>query len=148
MIRRAEIKDIDDLAEMGKRFFAYSAFADIIPLDEEELIKGICRVFDSGIIFVAVKEDKLVGAICGVVAQPWFAHNVKMATELAWWMDDEYRGTTLAIGLLRAFESWAHENGAQAISMSDLKVDGTYPAGPLFERLGYEIAERAHVRRA
>lgn len=147
MIRQAEIRDIDALADMGMRFLAYSAYSDIANPSREDLIKSICQVFDTGVIFVSDVEGEITGALSGILTELWFAPGVRVAAELAWWIDEQHRGSIAAVGLLRAFENWAQENGAKAISLSDLKVDDAYPAAPLFQRLGYEVAERAHVRR-
>lgn len=146
MIRQATVKDVDDLIEMGKRFLDYSAFSGLTKVEDDDLARGLCSVLDNGVIFVAEKEGKIIGGICGMMSKFWFAPRTNVAAELAWWVDEEHRGSMSSIALLKAFEKWAKQNGAQVISMSDLRIDEDYPAAPLFTRLGYSVAERSHVK--
>jgi GNAT superfamily N-acetyltransferase len=146
MIRQATVKDVDDLIEMGKRFLNYSAFSGLTEVEDDDLARGLCSILDNGIIFVAEKDGKIVGGICGMMSKFWFAPRTQVAAELAWWVDEKHRGSMSSIGLLKAFEKWAKQNGAQVVSMSDLKVGDDYPVAPLFDRLGYSVAERSHVK--
>ena len=61
-------------------------------------------------------------------------------------MKPEHRGSKLAIKLLREFERWGKERGASHVVMSDLVIEGGTPAGQLFEKLGYVLVERSHVK--
>lgn len=58
-----------------------------------------------------------------------------MAVEHGWWAAD---GSGLR--LLRAYEKWARDKGAAAITLS------TGPTGPNLARLGYRQAETAWIR--
>ena len=91
-------------------------------------------------------QTKIVGCICGIITNFWFARNTKVAAELGWWVNEEHRGSTASIRLLQAFENWAKEHGVKAITMSDLVINGDTPAGPIYKKLGYELVERAHVK--
>ena len=62
--------------------------------------------------------------------------------ELFWWVEEEYRGTTLGVRLLKVLEKQAPEGVKKAISIlpdSNLK-DST------LEKLGYKKAEMAFVK--
>lgn len=148
-IRPAGPDDLDALAEMGARFFAYSAFAKVVPFDQDAAraaIEHYAAPSPSSVTMVAEVDGQIAGGIVGVVTPVWFNPAAKVATELAWWVSEGHRGTSVAIRLYRAFEAWADEQGVDAIVMSDLVIDGDTPAGKLFEKLGYATVERAHIK--
>lgn len=141
---------------MGERFFAYSAFSTIIAFNREAarsavrfMVEPGTLLTDSGnVVLVAELDGKVIGGIAGMLTGTWFNPYARVATELAWWMDEGHRGGTAAIRLYRAFEAWAQRAGAEAIVMSDLVIDGETPAARLFEKLGYATVERAHIKRS
>ena len=154
-IRPAEPNDVDTLVRMGEDFFAFSAFsrfADYDPQSVGGLLMGIIesqRTLLTGnpmTVLVAEVDGKIVGGIVGVLTQLWFNNACKVASELAWWVAPEHRRGRTALKLYQAFEAWAKEQGAAHIVMSDLVVEGETPAAKLFEKLGYAIVERAHMK--
>lgn len=148
-IRPATHDDLDAMVAMGERFFAFSRFADFAVFDRDVARASIANLtaLDGGIALVAVVGGEIVGGIIGVLAPLWFAPSQLSATEFAWWVSEEHRGGTTGIKLLRAFEQWAKDKGAAMVSMSDLVIEGATPAGRLFEKLGYTVVERSHVKK-
>ena len=146
IVRRATVADIDALIEMGKSFLSYSKYGQAVPFDHDQMAKGLCGVIDHGVIFVAEKHGEIIGGLVGARSQMWFAPDTLIASELAWWVKPEHRGSKLSIRLLHEFERWGKANGAKLIAMSDLVIDGDNPAGRLIEKLGYALVERAHVK--
>lgn len=146
-VRRGTTEDIDALVEMGGRFFTYSAFSGFIKFEKEAARASLNVLVDTGIILVAVHDDQIVGGIAGVIAPIWFNQGARTATELAWWVDDEFRCTSAGIKLYRAFEQWAKAQDVDAIVMSDLIVSNSAPAEKLFQKLGFTTVERSHVKR-
>ena len=146
MIRQATVKDVDTLIVVAKPFLRYSMYAQYTEIDNNELAFSLCNMIDNGVIFVAEYDGQIVGGLVGAINNFWFNRNTKMASELGWWVNEEHRGKTAGIRLLQAFEHWAKEKGADVISLSDLRVNDEYPAGGLYEKLGYQVTERAHVK--
>jgi GNAT superfamily N-acetyltransferase len=146
MIRVAGVPDVDAIVAMAGPFLNYSHFTEYTEIERDDIVFGICNLIDNGIIFVAEKEDEIVGCICGMITNLWFARNTKVAAELGWWVNEEHRGSTASMRLLQAFENWAKEQGVKAITMSDLVIDGQTPTGQIYKKLGYELVERAHVK--
>lgn len=149
MIRKAVPEDLDTLIQMGERFFAYSRFANVVAFDRETVRASLDALIgsDTSLVLVAVVDGQIIGGIAGTLAPLWFAPGMLSATEFAWWIDEAHRGGVSAVRLLRAFEQWAKTRGAAVVSMSDLVIDGQTPAGSLFDRLGYVVVERSHVKR-
>lgn len=145
-VRQAKVSDIDALVELGRNFVWYSSYGSMIDVADDDIARGLCQVLDHGVIFVAERNGEIVGGIAGIMNSLWFASHVKVGTELAWWVKPESRNSSAAVKLLRAFESWSAEQGASHVAMSDLVISGEAPAAKLFEKLGYTLTERSHIK--
>ena len=148
MIRKAIYADVETLAAMGHRFIEYSAHGGLVSPAEDDLRDSIRRVIDCGVVFVAEIQGEIVGFIYAAMSTVWFSPMSKVAIELAWWIDESHRGGTSAIRLVHAYESWAKEQGASVITMSDLIINGSPSAGTILARMGYVMSERSHVKGA
>lgn len=147
-VRPATAEDVPRLAEMGRGFFAFSAFGEFAEYDPASAARSIEAMRSTGCALVATDDGVIVGALLGLLAPLWFDDSALIASEMAWWVDESHRHTPAGMRLYRVFEDWAIEHGATAIVMSDLVVrGGGMPAARLFERLGYTPIERAHIKR-
>lgn len=147
-IRHATDADLDTLIALGERFFAFSRFVDFVPFDAAHARASLAHIQQSGVVLVAEASDgRIAGGIVGAMVPLWFNPSVRVAAEMAWWVDEEFRGTSAGVKLARAFEQWGRERGAAAVSMSDLVIDGETPAGRLFEKLSYRVVERCQMKK-
>lgn len=153
-VRRAKPADLDTLTEMGERFLAYSPLAAVVGAQPDALRATLSALISSdtmlapgnALVLVAERDGDIIGALVALLTPVWFAPRSRIATELAWWVDEAHRGGKAALKLHDAFEQWALASGAQAQVLSDLVIDGEAPAGKIIERLGYRLAERAHLK--
>jgi len=98
---------------------------------------------DGDLAVVATLDDLLVGAaFCRLFSEADHgAGYLDPATpELAVAVDAEPRGKGLGTRLVQALEERAKTNGFRRLSLS---VDAANPAVRLYERLGYEMVDRA-----
>ena len=144
MIRRATADDIPSLLVLGEQFADFAPFG--IEYSPEGTAAFITALLDAGLVLVAEQDGVVIGGLLGALAPLWYSPATLAASELAWWVAPEHRGGRSAIQLLKGFESWARECGAKLVVLSDLRVGDDYPAGQLFERLGYRVSERAHTK--
>ena len=144
-IRLATVEDAAVLTAMGRDFLQYSEYRNL-QVTDEEIQAGIGGVIANEMSFVAEIDDQIVGFILGIIGPMWFVQRVRVAVELAWWVDPEHRNTTAGIRLLKAFESHATNMGVQYIAMSDLVVQGDTPVARLLGRMGYSVTERMHTK--
>lgn len=144
MIRRATIEDMPHLLVMGEQFAAYAPHR--VEYSPEGTAASLSSLMDVGVILVNEIDGEIAGALVGMIAPFWYAPSSSIAVELAWWVDPKYRGGGSASRLVKAFEQWGQENGASAISLCDMRHDDEFPAGPLFERMGYRLTERTHIK--
>ena len=94
-------------------------------------------------IFISESNGEVTGAIVGLFTHMFMSHK-KVATELAWFVTKEARGKPSSIKLVKVFESWAKEMGADYTIMGDIK--GISDLGSLYERMNYEAAETAYIK--
>lgn len=94
-------------------------------------------------IFVIDVDGEIEGALVGLLSELYMSHTVQ-ATELAWFVSKDYRGKPASLRLMKAFEKWAKESGANQVGMGD--IEGISSLENLYNRLGYERAETVYLK--
>ena len=145
-IRRATVDDLDAIVDMGQRFIAFGPLGKYVTADREQLRAGVAAFLQVGAWFLAEINGRTVGMLACAVAPMWFAPHILVAHELAWWVDEEARGSSAAIRLVRAYEEWAHEQGAHVVAMSQLVAENGEQVGRMLRKLGYEPSEMTYVK--
>jgi hypothetical protein len=105
MIRRANIQDYDAIMEMMINFANSSPYSPLQNPEYNDIY--VRRLLDnfqrSGIILLAEKDNKPVGMlIASIQSDAWLPH-IKTMKEIAWWVEPEYRMTTLGYRLLKEY---------------------------------------------
>jgi len=95
------------------------------------------------VIFVSEDTDGLTGFIAGCYTDHPF-NGIKAAVELGWFVRKEKRVGTTAMRLVRAFEHWSKDMGAEWTAMSD--VAGVKDLSKLYVKNGYHVAERTFMK--
>ena len=133
MIRRATVDDIPALVAMGQKFHAMSGQACPFDPDASAAFLAQLAASDQAVILTTG-----AGAIGGVLMPAYCAPSWVMAVELFWWAERD------GLHLLRAFEDWARESGAQEVRMTSLAA---YPrAAEILGRRGYAPSEISHAK--
>ena len=140
--------EFDQIVDMAKRFLAFAPHGSLIKNSTEDLVNTLKLVLESGVIFVIDVGGKAVGVLAAMMTTVWYSPSTKMAHEMMWWVNEENRGTIASIKLIKAYENWARENGADLIAMCDLVIEGQEPVGTTLNRLGYEMSERTYIKGA
>ncbi|WP_426229286.1 GNAT family N-acetyltransferase [Pararhizobium sp. DWP3-4] len=142
MIRPAVYADRMRVLAMAKAFhaasglpFAFSApMADAlfsVTLNDPEML---CLVFEA---------DGQARGILAAQAQAHLFAPAKMAVELIFWIDPNYRGNN-ARPMLDAYEGWARERGCVYVNLVGLGGDPLTTR--LYERRGYQAVERHFMK--
>ncbi len=92
----------------------------------------------TGVIFVAIHGEEIVGAIGGIAHQDLYNGRM-LASEMFWRVNDGERGE--GVRLYRAFERWAEEHGCQRIIMAYLHDVMPEKVARFYERLGFVAVE-------
>lgn len=114
-----------------------------IPVSEhiEDIIEGILK--NESIICIC-EEGK--GVIIGIVYPTFWNPDVLVAQEIGWWVEPEYRKTSLGIRLLTQFEERAREKGAQKCYMIALESSSPDKVGGIYEKSGYSLLEHTYMK--
>lgn len=83
------------------------------------------------------------GMIIGLADSLPFS-NDRVAAELAWWVDEDKRGSRDSFLLFKAYEDWALRVGAKIKQMAML--DDVTNLAAFYEKQGYRPAERSYIK--
>lgn len=138
MIRQATEADLPALLEMGRKFHAASPWR-VIPFSDERFAQSVrAQLAGAGTYLVNEALTGMIGMVSGPV---YFAENVTVAQETAWWCEDPRD----ALKLLQAAEEWARGVGASHVCM--VRLEGvTERLGPFYERRGYAPTEHYYLK--
>jgi GNAT superfamily N-acetyltransferase len=138
IIRAAQDKDSDEIIELGLRMHKESAYA-FLPFECEKLRRLIASYlsdFESQCGLVAEENDVIVGMLGGYLTDYFFC-NEKMACDMILYVVQEYRGSSAAARLIRAFRLWAVEHGAREMCLGISSNINTERTGRFYERMGF-----------
>lgn len=144
-IRFAGHRDIPALIQMGQHFHSSSPYANLVPLDlatVERTGRTLIDGEDSAIIIALSGEQRIDIHAVGMLGLAVYSHpisGVRVASELFWWVEPEFRGHT-GLKLLRLAEKWAVSRGAKVLQM----IAPTVQTEQLYNRLGYTKVETSY----
>lgn len=139
MLRLATAKDQELVVSMALSFLENSPYKTYG--DEANIRNLVAKVLEgdgSSSVIILHGED---GMIAGMVS-PFLFGAQTVATELAWWVNEDKRGTKIGAELLEAFEYWAGAVGCNFISMVSLDDS----LGKYYEKKGYTLSERTYIK--
>ena len=125
----------------------------IMEFGEEYKLPGGCSrcsvesvidlVISDGIGLVAMRDGKIAGAVAGVTHRNPFNSEIKMLTEVFWYVRKEYRGKMVGGGLLAGYLDQAEKSGAN-IAMTLL--DTTIGIEENFVKRGFRLREKTFIK--
>ena len=134
MIRRADISDIPELVEMGRKF--HKECGQPCGFDPDAVVGLLERMIASPDAVVLRSEN---GGIGGMLSPAFCDPSWIMAVELFWWAKDRQ-----GIRLLRAFEQWAESKG---VNETRTCVFANLPgANRILERMEYIPSEISYQK--
>ena len=141
-VRFANKGDIPNLLRMSELFFNESGYKSITTFDKLDSEEVLNNLIDLGTILTDGESGML-----GFVIFPLFMNKKTiMSQELFWWVDEDKRGTKLAIELLKMTEKISKESGASVMNMLSLEDLNSEKVNKLYQRLGYERKEQSYMR--
>lgn len=100
---------------------------------------------EKGMVFVS-ESTQLTGFIAGLPFPCPLNQTVTMVSELAWWVEPEYRNTGAAIRLFQALQRAAESYGALSLTMICLESIEPEKVQGIYERMGHTKTESSFVR--
>lgn len=145
MLRLATIEDYGEVLRMARAFHKSSPYSEIT------FSEDVCSaLFDqyllgdkTGLIIILSVDESPYGMVIGHCAAPPFSTE-KVASEVAWWVDEDHRGSKDSILLLKAYEDWALRVGASVCQVAML--DDVTDLQRFYQRQGYHPAERSFIK--
>lgn len=127
-------EDLDYVIEAAGRFYAEAGFE--YPDNVREYFEDLN---ENPIIFTIVERGK--GFIVGFIAPSFLEPTKKLCQELAWYVEPQHRGTSVAIKLMKKYEAYAREQRCDQVTMVCLDNLNPVKVGAIYQKLGYNVAE-------
>lgn len=106
MIRYADIKDFDRIIEMLVNYANHAPIAALHnPIYNLRRIQhALAGIISNGCIILATdKDDVAQGMLIAAIIPDFWLPQVKTLRELAWWVEPEYRNTTMGYRLMSEY---------------------------------------------
>ena len=142
-IRTATEDDVFDILILAKEFSREAPKSHKWNKDKTEQFLLSSFLNPNMEIFVIDVGGEIEGALIGMLSELYMSHTVQ-ATELAWFVSKDYRGKIASLRLIKHFEKWSKENGANQIGMGD--IEGISSLEKLYNKLGYKRAESVYLK--
>lgn len=137
MIRPANPMDMPKLLELGERMHAESPRYSRMKFSHARAYATLSRLMDSddGFLWVAEIDDEVVGGMAGAIFPHW-ASDDRVASDLALFMREEYRGGMSIPRLVGEFKRWAWKRDVYIVQVGVTTGVQTEKTAQLYERLG------------
>lgn len=143
IVREADLEDLTQIVEMSKRFYSTTSNTDEFDNDSVYLMAKHC--IEQGISLVLAENDRLAGFLCGLICPLITNHNIKVFSELAWYIYPESREGSSGIRLISTAEAKAKEKGCQYCCMASLYETAKTPE-KIYKSRGYKQKETVFVK--
>lgn len=142
--------DVEEIVALGIEFFDQSPYAAVTEYAPEDVWATLNGLIESpaGILLVAYgpqRAAQVIGFAAAVVNPLYFNASYRVATELFWWVQPEYRAGT-GRRLLEHLEQRAAGLGAHAMQMMALETVRPEAVARTLQRSGYRPVERSFVK--
>ncbi len=104
-VRNAQIKDYDDIKRLMIDFANFNPIEDLHApqYDFMHVNAVIDHILKTGIALVVEDNGRVVGMLLATIQGDLWLPHVKRMTEVAWWVENEYRGTSAGARLLNRY---------------------------------------------
>ena len=148
MIRLATIEDMPEMIRIGRNFSGFVPHGDGIIPDDEQLERSLTTLFNlGGVVFLAEKGGEVIGGLVAILSPVWYNMDRFYATELGWWVEKEHRTGTTALRLVKVFEKWAKDSGAEYATMCNMIHANEKQIGVVYEKKGYIMVEQTFMKK-
>jgi len=148
MIRELNHDDLPQLLELAREMHRTGVYA-AYPMDEARVAFILTRLIEvpEALSIGYEIKGKLVGAFVGEIIQDLWI-DVRVAVDHAFYVREADRGSRAGIMLLRTFEKWAAENGADVLRPVVYAGVDNQTVNSVLHRMGYESAGTVHKKEA
>lgn len=148
IIRPVRKEDTEQVIDMGARMHEESAYA-FLPFDRGKVRSLILSYLENPKThcgLVAEESHKLIGMLGGYVS-PYFFCSELVACDMVLFVDQDFRGSSAAPRLIRAFRQWALKRGARELCLGISTNINTERTGKFYERMGLSFVGALYKQR-
>jgi GNAT superfamily N-acetyltransferase len=145
-IRCATREDLAAIVLMAAKFAAADSYRGFVSQNVEQLEQLARFLLEHGAIFVA-EDTRGPAIVVGMIGVSVLAHPIDGAivgSEVAWWIEPDFRGGSAGVRLLEAAEAWARAMGATRFQMVAPALNPR--VGEFYRRRGYAEVETTWQR--
>jgi len=149
-IKIGTFDDYFPICEMAKHF-GKAHYEKWFPIEDYKIADNVTETLsappDKRIILLATNEGNPVGMLVARCDDHPYS-TVKVASEVMWWMEPEFRKSRLALQLPSAFEYWA-KNIAKAdlMMLSTVDRESSEKVEKFYKRKGYSLVENGFIKK-
>lgn len=146
MLRDLTHDDMPGLIELAREMHQAGVYA-AYPVDEARVAYILAALIDAPSAFAMgyERDGQLVGAFVGEVLQDLWV-DVMVGVDHAFYVRAADRGSRAGVVLLRAFEKWATEKGADVLRPVVYAGVDNDRVGDMLGRMGYKTAGTIHKK--
>ena len=145
MIRDCEQKDIPALVEMSRDFWQHTLYKDE-EFQDDAVIAMIDQTMKDNLCLVLEIDGNVEGFVCGVKGFLTANFDVLVGTELAWWVNEDFRQTSGGLKLLKAIECQAKSIGIKYWNMAYMNSSMPASIKKIYESMGYKENECLYTK--
>lgn len=144
-VREAVEQDFDSILDMSEEFWQHTQFKDFA-FDRDHTRKMVQMSYDHGLLAVAEIDGDIVGFIAAIKAFMLASTEAMTATDLAWWVNPESRGSNLGIKLIKKLESLAIREDVATLNLAFMETSMPKQVEKMYLNLGYVLAETVYTK--
>lgn len=140
-LEQARILDIPELLEIAVQFWKETETYSQRPLNldkvKTQLQALICFPCQGTVLIVKDQEGKILGGFVGGIQEEWMTDSL-MAFDYCMFVRPECRGSKVAYLLIKAFITWAKEQGCMFIQCGTATKIHTEKTINFYKKIGFE----------
>jgi GNAT superfamily N-acetyltransferase len=116
-LRDATLDDVPALLALGQRMHAESPRFSLIEFDSDRLQMTLEQILAApgGFLMVGEHDSAIAGVMVALATQHWCSRDI-VASEMALFVEPEFRGSMLGARLIRRYVTWARALGARLVT--------------------------------
>ena len=143
MIRSATRDDIPAIVDMAKTFWDSTVYEE--PLNPET-VNMLCHSCIKDNLMCVLDVDGPKGFGCASKIPLLANHEVMAGSELAWWIDPEYRNAGRGVELLKMLEAMAKRAGIKYFTMVYMQSSMPDVVEKIYQDMGYNRHEVSYMK--
>lgn len=146
IIKRLDYTELEQTLAILEKFNKYYNFGNRFnSAKTRQLLELALFKPEVGLVLLAKEEEKVVGVLAAICTPQLFSDDLQ-ASEVCWFVEEDYRSSGSSLEFIKQFETWAKEEAkadylvlGYTTKMVNLKN--------FYTRLGYEEIEHSHFKK-